>query len=152
MVVAPFGGSARTKATPAQWSFYSSLVPSDTWRRLVGAAIALNLAAAPVSWIDDGITPSWIVYPVLLIVGAVLLARGRTWAFAYLAVIAAVFVLVHLPFSLAPLFGHDNPYDSDKEYSPVQWTITLLVVPLVLLAASVGAWRDARRPKEPLLA
>ena len=40
----------------------------DPWRQALLGVIILSLICAPVSWVDDGITPSWIVYPVVLLV------------------------------------------------------------------------------------
>ena len=113
-----------------------------TPRRLVGALAIVNVLCAPVSWIDDGLTPSWVVYPLALLVGLWRLRRGK--GLVFLAVAAIVFLLVHLPWSFAFLFGGEHPLDSDLEYSPVQWNLTLLVAPAALAIAALWAWRRER--------
>jgi hypothetical protein len=113
-----------------------------TPRRLVGALAIVNVLCAPVSWIDDGLTPSWVVYPLALLVGLLRLRRGK--GLVFLAVAAIVFLLVHLPWSFAFLFGGEHPLDSDLEYSPVQWNLTLLVAPAALAIAALWAWRRER--------
>ena len=111
-------------------------------RQLVGAVAIVNILCAPVSWIDEFVTPSWVVYPLALLIGLWRLRRGK--GLIFLAVAAAVFLLVHVPWSFAFLFGGDHPIDDDLEYSPVQWFLTLLVAPLALLVVSLWAWRWER--------
>ena len=99
-------------------------------RRLLLILIAVNLACAPVSWIDDGVTPSWVVYPIVLLVGIWRLLKGH--GALYLAIAAGIFWLVHLPWTWAALTGADqNPLDRESPSSPVQWLVTLCLVPLV---------------------
>jgi hypothetical protein len=43
------------------------------------------------------------------------------------------------------VFGDENPVDADREFSPVQWTITLFVVPLATVIVAALAHREARR-------
>jgi hypothetical protein len=111
-------------------------------RRLVLVLTVLNVLCAPISWIDEGVTPSWVVYPTALLLGLWRLRRGR--GLVWLAVAAIVFVVVHLPWSFAFLFGGDHPLDSDLEYSPLQWFLTLLVAPAALAIAALAAWRSER--------
>lgn len=112
-------------------------------RRLVAALVVVNVLCAPVSWLDEGVTPSWVVYPVALLIGLWRLRRGR--GLVWVGVAAAVFLVVHVPWSFAFLFGGEHPLDADLEYSPLQWFLTLLVAPAALLAAAVAAWRRERR-------
>jgi hypothetical protein len=111
-------------------------------RQVVAALAIVNILCAPVSWIDEFVTPSWVVYPLALLTGLWRLRRGK--GLVFLAVAAAVFLLVHLPWSFAFVLGGDHPIDSDLEYSPVQWFLTLLVAPLALLVAALWAWRRER--------
>lgn len=62
----------------------------------------------PVSWVDDGITPSWIVYPILLLLLALWRVLGGKGALV-LGVVALVFLLVHLPFTRAALRPVSRP-------------------------------------------
>jgi hypothetical protein len=47
------------------------------WRTVLLALVVVSLACAPVSWIDDGFTPSWIIYPLILLVGLWRMWRGH---------------------------------------------------------------------------
>ena len=69
------------------------------------ALAALGLVFAVVSWIVEGVTPSWIVFPILLLVGLVRARRGRSSGIVWLGLSALVFLLVHLPFDKAALSG-----------------------------------------------
>src|SRR3954451_10112730 len=75
------------------------------WRRALKPVILLSLLCAPVSWVDDGITPSWIVYPIVLLVAWWRVRSGHGALFV--AVAALLFLLVHLPFSWAAVTGAD---------------------------------------------
>ena len=102
-----------------------------------------ELALRPVSWVDDGITPSWIVYPIVLLLA---LWRLRSGNGALLVGIAAlVFLLVHLPFTWAALSGADtSPSNPDLATSPIQWPITLFVVPALTSAVGWITWLRER--------
>jgi hypothetical protein len=113
-----------------------------TPRQLVATLAIVNVLCAPVSWFDDGVTPSWVVYPLALLVGLWRLRRGK--GLVFLAVAAGVFLVVHLPWSFAFLTDGEHPLDSDLEYSPVQWFLTLLVAPLALEVAALWAWLRER--------
>jgi hypothetical protein len=108
----------------------------------VAILAVVNVLCAPVSWFDEGVTPSWVIYPLALLVGLWRLRRGK--GLVFLAVTAAVFLVVHLPWSFAFLTDGENPVDSDREYSPVQWFLTLLVAPLALEVASLWTWLRER--------
>ena len=112
-------------------------------RTVLLVLIAVNLVCAPVSWIDDGITPSWIVYPIVLLVAGWRVVRGHGALFV--AITATVFFLVHLPWTWAALTGADeNPLDRESPSSPLQWLITLCVVPLVTAAVAWWTWLQQR--------
>ena len=113
-----------------------------TPRQLVGALAIVNVLCAPVSWFDEGLTPSWVVYPIVLLAGLWRLRRGK--GLVWLAVAAVVFLLVHLPWSFAFLFEGEHPIDNDLEYSPLQWVLTLLVAPAALAIAALWARRQER--------
>ena len=49
------------------------------WQTLLLGLVAVNLVCAPISWIDDGVTPSWIVYPLVWLVGLWLMWRRLTY-------------------------------------------------------------------------
>ena len=114
----------------------------DTVDKALIVAGVLCLACAPWSWIDDGVTPSWIVFPLFLLIGLWRLrhGKGRLW----LAITATVFLVVHLPWTWAALTGGDNPANADREVSPVQWVVTLFVVPLITAIVAWMAWREHR--------
>jgi hypothetical protein len=113
-----------------------------TWRRVLIGLVLVSIACAPVSWIDEGVTPSWVVYPLALLFGLYRLWRGR--GIVFVGVAALVFLVVHLPFAYAAVFGDENPFDADREFSPVQWMITLFVIPLATLVVAWLARRQVR--------
>ena len=118
--------------------------------RLLLIAGVLCLLAAPWSWIDDGVTPSWIVFPIFVAIGLWRLSRGR--GRLWLAISATVFLVVHLPWTWAALTGGENPANADREFSPVQWMVTLFVLPLLTAAVGWAAWRLRPAATEPATA
>ena len=115
----------------------------DPWRQALLGVIILSLICAPVSWVDDGITPSWIVYPVVLLVALWRYHRGHGALFVGVA--ALVFLLVHLPWTYAALTGaENNPLDRASPSSPAQWLITLFAVPVVTSAVGFVTWSRER--------
>ena len=120
---------------------------ASSQRRAVLALVIVSLLCAPVSWIDDGITPSWVVYPIVLLIALWRLRRGTGVLFVGIA--ALVFLLVHVPWTYAALTGAEqNPLDRAAPSSQVQWLITLFLVPLVTSAVGFLAWyrERAQRP------
>lgn len=119
------------------------MIMDDDRRRALLAVIAVNLACAPVSWVDDGVTPSWVVYPLVLLGAVWRVLRGS--GALYLAVASTIFWLVHLPWTWAALSGAEqNPLDRQSPSSPIQWLVTLCVVPLGTAAFAWWVWRDRR--------
>ena len=103
----------------------------------------MSLLCAPVSWVDDGITPSWIVYPIALLVALWRYRQGKGALFVGIA--ALVFLVIHLPWSYAAVTGaENNPLDRSSPSSPLQWLITLLLVPLVACAVGFVTWSKER--------
>ena len=123
----------------------ATLIPvKQSHRNLLLTVLALSLVCAPVSWVDDGITPSWVVYPVVLLIGLWRVLRGAGALF--LAIAATVFFVVHLPWTWAALTGADeNPLDRESPSSPAQWLITLCIVPLVTAAVGLWVWGQQRK-------
>jgi len=117
---------------------------ADRWRAALASVAVLNVLCAPVSWIDEGVTPSWVVYPIALLVGLWRLRAGGRSGTLFLGISALVFLIVHLPFTWAALFGDENPFNADREFSPLQWFLTLFVAPLLLIVVSVVARRAIR--------
>jgi hypothetical protein len=105
--------------------------------------VLANLASAPVSWFDEGVTPSWVAYPLVLLGGLYRLRAGGRRGTLWIGIAALVFLLVHLPFTYAALFGDEHPVDAEREYSPLQWFITLFLIPLATVVASWVARREA---------
>ncbi len=111
------------------------------------SVILLSLASAPVSWIDDGVTPSFVVYPIALLVALWRVLRGEGALFV--AIAASIFFLVHLPWTWAALTGaENNPLDRASPSSPLQWLITLCVIPLITAAVGWLIWRQRRAPAD----
>ena len=123
-------------------------VTADTtvapWTRVLLVSVIASLACAPVSWIVDGVTPSMIVYPIVLLVG--LWRRSRGAGTLYFGIAATLFLLIHLPFTWASVTGADtNPANHTQPSHPVEWLIILFLVPLVTATAGFGSWRRQRR-------
>jgi hypothetical protein len=112
-------------------------------RKVLLALVLINLVNGVISLIDEGVTPSWVVYPILLVIGTVLLVRkpGRIGV-AFLGASALLFVLVHIPFTVEALSPGPcvNPADADRECSPVLWPITLTAFPAATVIGAVWAW------------
>lgn len=117
--------------------------PRSTLDTALLVVVVLNLLCAPWSWIDDGVTPSWVVYPLVLLVALYRLRRqdrGRLMV----AIAASVFLVVHIPWVVAAVSGDENPLDPDGPFNPGQWLVTLLVAPLAAAAVAWPAWRQHR--------
>jgi hypothetical protein len=119
-------------------------VTADTtaapWTRVLLVSVIASLACAPVSWIVDGVTPSMIVYPIVLLIG--LWRRSRGAGTLYFGIAATLFLLIHLPFTWASVTGADtNPANHTEPAHPVEWLIILFLVPLATAIAGFGCWR-----------
>ena len=86
------------------------------WRTVLLALVVMSLACAPVSWIDDGLTPSWIIYPLILLVGLWRMWRGH--GTLYFGITGTIFLLVHIPFTRAALFGSQSPAGLPNRTTP----------------------------------
>ncbi len=110
--------------------------------RVLLLLVAASLACAPISWIVDGVTPSWVVYPIALAIGLRRHSRGR--GNLYFGIAATVFLLIHLPWTWAAVTGAGtNPLDSTLPSHPVEWILTLFAMPLLTAAAGFSAWRGS---------
>lgn len=113
-------------------------------RALLLAAVAASLACAPWSWIVDGLTPSWVVYPLVLIVALWRIGRGK--GALLLAIAATVFLVVHLPWAWSALTGERaGSVPEDLAVHRFAWAVTLFFVPLFTAVAGFAAWREGRR-------
>jgi hypothetical protein len=111
---------------------------------LLLALAVLGLVFAVVSWIVEGVTPSWIVFPILLLGGLLRARRGGNSGTVWLGLSALVFLLVHLPFDKAALSDHCvNPADSDRACHPAWWLVSLGAFPLLMVLTALLAFREA---------
>jgi carbon starvation protein CstA len=116
---------------------------SVAWTRILLVLVIASLACAPVSWIVDGVTPSFVVYPIALLIG--LWRRSRGAGTLYFAVAGTVFLLIHLPWTWAAVSGADtNPLDHSVPAQPVEWLITLFFIPLATAIVGFVCWRRQR--------
>jgi hypothetical protein len=114
----------------------------------VKALVGANLAVGAWSYAVDGVTPSWVVYPMLLSVALALLSRSTVAASAYLAGVAAVFTLVHLPFARAALSADcTHPADPSLACHPVTWLATLTIFPALTAVLAGLLWWQGRRAR-----
>ena len=110
---------------------------------LLAAALA-SLACAPWSWIVDGLTPSWIVYPVVLSVALWRIRKGK--GALLLGIAATVFLAVHLPWTWSALTGdRAGTVPDELAVHRVEWMVTLFIVPLLTAVTGFAAWREDRR-------
>ena len=115
-------------------------------QRILLVLVVASLACAPWSWIVDGLTPSWVVYPIALIVGLWRMRRGG--GTLYFGIGAAVFLLVHLPWAWAAFTGERTGFlPDDLAIHRFEWAVTLFAVPLLTAVAGFAAWRQARTPR-----
>ena len=113
------------------------------WTRILLMLVLASLACAPVSWIVDGVTPSFVVYPVALLVG--LWRRSRGAGTLYFGIAGTVFLLIHLPFTWAAVTGADtSPANNSVPAQPVEWLVTLFLVPLATAIVGFVCWRQQR--------
>lgn len=117
---------------------------SSPWRVALLAFVVAGLATAPISWVMDGVTPSFVVYPIVLVVGLWRHLRGA--GTVYFAVAGAIFLLVHVPFVWAAVSDSgSNPFNESAPYNPTLWLVTLLLLPLGTVVTGLVAWREAPR-------
>jgi hypothetical protein len=79
-----------------------------------------------------------------LLFGLSRLRKGGATGTVFVGIAALVFLVVHLPFSYEAVFGDENPFDAGREFSPVQWMITLFVIPLATIVVAWLARREAQ--------
>ena len=116
----------------------------ERWKTLLLTLVAANLVGGLAFVLTAELVPSWIVYPIFLVVGCVRLVRGGgTTGIVFLAVTALVFIVVHFPFSAFGPEGSGCKRALGCEPA-VAW-VTLSLLPLALLIAGALAWRDVRR-------
>jgi hypothetical protein len=117
---------------------------APSWRLLLLALALLGLVFAVASWIVEGITPSWVVFPILLVIGLIRARRGGSSGTIWLGLSGLVLLLVHLPFDKAALSDNCvNPGDSSKPCHPAFWLASLGVFPLVMVITALLAFREA---------
>lgn len=113
-------------------------------RTILLVLVVASLACAPWSWIVDGFTPSWVVYPIVLLVGLWRMRRGGGALF--LAIAPAVFLLVHLPWAWTSFTSERTALlRDDLAIHRFEWAVTLFAMPLLTAAAGFAAWREANR-------
>jgi hypothetical protein len=110
------------------------------WIQILVGAVAANLLGGLVFTLTEGLVPSWVVYPILLIIGLWMLRKRPTRGALFLLGSAALFLLIHLPFTL--LAGYmSNPCPN---CSPTLLWVTLFIVPLLTSFVAMMVWRQAR--------
>lgn len=119
-----------------------ALSASVSRRAVLFALVLASLVTAPISWIVDGVTPSFVVYPLVLLFGLWRMRRGG--GTLYFAIAATVFLVVHLPWTWAAFTGElPGMLPDDLAMHRVEWAVSLFVVPLLTALAGAAAWRRA---------
>jgi hypothetical protein len=118
---------------------------SVPWTRILLVLVIASLACAPLSWVVDGVTPSFVVYPIALLVG--LWRRSRGAGTLYFGIASTIFLFIHLPFTWAAVTGADtNPasHSAVNPAQPAEWLISLFLVPLATAIVGFLCWRQQR--------
>lgn len=127
---------------------------SMPWRRWLVVVVVANLIGGAVFVLTHGIVPSWIIYPIFLIIGLIRLRQGGSKGIVFLGVTALVFILVHLPFTPFGPEGSACKESFDPCIQPILW-VGLFVLPLLALVVAWLAYRAAKtgsastRPASP---
>ena len=108
------------------------------WVLILVIAVAANLLGGVIFTFTEGLVPSWVVYPILLIIGLWMLRRRAITGAWFLLGSAVLFLLVHLPFTLlAGFMAHPCP-----DCSPTLLWGTLFIVPLLTAFVAIMVWRQ----------
>lgn len=111
------------------------------WKQILVVAVAANLLGGLVFTLTDILVPSWVVYPLLLIVGLWMLRRRPITGSLFLLGSAVLFFLIHLPFTI--LVGWRGNQCADC--SPTLLWVTLFIIPLLTVFVATMAWQQTRR-------
>lgn len=115
----------------------------DPLRAALVGLVVLTVGFAIASWLIEGITISWVVYPTALVVGALRLRKGGTRGRVFITVAALIFLLVHVPFVAAAFSDNCKNPLTDEACHEGFWIVSLGILPLVTLATGLAAWRRA---------
>lgn len=111
------------------------------WIQILIVAVAANLLDGLVFTLTEGLVPSWVVYPLLLIIGLWMLRKNPVTGASFLCGSAVLFFLIHLPFTvLVGLRGNQC-----ADCSPTLLWITLFIIPLLTVFVAIMARRQVRR-------
>jgi D-alanyl-lipoteichoic acid acyltransferase DltB (MBOAT superfamily) len=125
-----------------------------SWRRWLVVAVIANLIGGAVWVISHAIVPSWIIYPIFLIIGLIRLRQGGSKGIVFLGVTALVFILVHFPFTPFGPEGSVCKESFDPCIQSLGW-ISMFVLPLLALVVAWLTYREAKtrsastRPASP---
>ncbi len=111
------------------------------WIQILVGAVAANLLGGLVFTLTESLVPSWVVYPILLIIGLWILRRRAITGALFLLGSAVLFLLVHLPFTL--LVGLRGSQCPDCSLT-LLW-VTFIIVPLLTAFAAMMTWQQVRR-------
>ena len=108
-------------------------------------AVVANLVIAVVALVVEGLTPTTVLYPILVAAGGYRLLRSGSGA-ALLAGTAVVMLVVHVPFVAAALSGACvHPVDAARACHEVLWLIYLAAAPAAMAVLAALAWARQRR-------
>jgi len=120
------------------------------WRRALVVLAILSISLSAVSIETEGVSPSAVVFSLLLLAGLWRLRAGATKGTVLIGVSALVFFLVHIPFTAAALSDNCvNPANAARGCSPTLWMTWLGLVPLLTVGVAGVARREAMRRPSP---
>lgn len=112
------------------------------YRAMLLGLVALNLVGAVVITIDAQLYPSFVVYPLLLLIGSYRLVRGDGGrGTLFLGLTGVIFVLVHFPFT--PFGPQGSACEPGCASDAVSWTV-VFALPLLMGLAGLWAYRRTR--------
>lgn len=114
-----------------------------SWRSWLVVAVVANLVGGAAWVLTHSIVPSWIIYPLFLIIGLSRLRRGGSKGIVFLGVTAMVFILVHFPFTRFGPEASACEESFDPCIQPLLWR-SVFALPLLVLVVAWLAYREAK--------
>ena len=107
--------------------------------------VAANLILAVIALLVEGLTPTTVLYPILVATGGYRLLRSGSGAVLLFGT-GVVMLVVHVPFVTAALSGACvHPVDAARACHEALWLIYLAAAPAAMAVVAAVAWARQRR-------